>query len=507
MTDSANADDNPILNASALIDRFGGIRPMAGKLGVPVTTVQGWKKRDVIPGSRRDDILNAALRNNIDLGDFLIVLTKKQSASNAAAAPRPVPTATVGESRIPTALVGVAVILSALACGGLAAVALRKPEFATAPVTAPAQNPQEKTVVADLARTIDEIKINVEDLKKQAETMQGPVEDRIKGLEENLQTLTTQNAATGGAMGLANWLQRLTILQQSPEGQGMLSLIAKQIAGQPADDTVPFEQKIADLKSSDPAIAQAFEGVAPEDMKAAVMLMGFAQLRQSLMRDGASFDGDLALLRQALAKDDPALAESIDRLAPQAKTGVLTPAGLSREFRGLAGDLVTASLRGENVSVEEKAKARLGEVFKLDKNGQRISGTETQIAVAAAQKKLDEGDIHGATEILKTLDGDAAEKAQPFIQQAEMTLLAQQVQSGIGNNLLSLMDQRLASTGAGQPLAAGGIQSIIGQVKQMIPAQGMTGDASTGFRMYKPAPTLLPRQLNGHHDSPISGDR
>lgn len=60
----------PLINASAIIERFGGIRPMASKIDTPVTTVQGWKKRDVIPGTRRAQILSAASANNIDLSDL-----------------------------------------------------------------------------------------------------------------------------------------------------------------------------------------------------------------------------------------------------------------------------------------------------------------------------------------------------------------------------------------------------------------------------------------------------
>jgi len=63
-------DKNALNNAGEIIERFGGIRPMAAKIDAPVTTVQGWKKRDVIPGTRRDQILNAAAENNIDLSDI-----------------------------------------------------------------------------------------------------------------------------------------------------------------------------------------------------------------------------------------------------------------------------------------------------------------------------------------------------------------------------------------------------------------------------------------------------
>ncbi|WP_186457438.1 COG4223 family protein [Nitrospirillum amazonense] len=46
----------------AIVERFGGIRPMAAKLGIPVTTVQGWKKRGHIPPNRRADLEAAASR-------------------------------------------------------------------------------------------------------------------------------------------------------------------------------------------------------------------------------------------------------------------------------------------------------------------------------------------------------------------------------------------------------------------------------------------------------------
>src|SRR5919205_265987 len=53
------------LPALPVIQRFGGIRPMAQKLGVPVSTVQGWKERGAIPANRREEVLAAAARHNI----------------------------------------------------------------------------------------------------------------------------------------------------------------------------------------------------------------------------------------------------------------------------------------------------------------------------------------------------------------------------------------------------------------------------------------------------------
>jgi hypothetical protein len=61
--------------AESVIDRFGGIRPMATKLAVPVTTVQGWKKRGIIPQLRHADILAAAARENITINPVELAAT------------------------------------------------------------------------------------------------------------------------------------------------------------------------------------------------------------------------------------------------------------------------------------------------------------------------------------------------------------------------------------------------------------------------------------------------
>ncbi len=52
-----------------IVERFGGIRPMANKLDTPVTTVQGWKKRGAIPLARHADLRAAAAKFRIKLDD------------------------------------------------------------------------------------------------------------------------------------------------------------------------------------------------------------------------------------------------------------------------------------------------------------------------------------------------------------------------------------------------------------------------------------------------------
>ena len=72
----------PLYKASEIIDRFGGIRPMAALIDTPVTTVQGWKKRDVIPGTRRETILQAAQNNDVNIDDLAAISEPAPSATS-----------------------------------------------------------------------------------------------------------------------------------------------------------------------------------------------------------------------------------------------------------------------------------------------------------------------------------------------------------------------------------------------------------------------------------------
>ncbi len=64
MTDDLNG-----LPAEEVIEKFGGVRPLANRLGIAASTVQGWKERGNIPDNRIEDILMAAQEDGIVLFD------------------------------------------------------------------------------------------------------------------------------------------------------------------------------------------------------------------------------------------------------------------------------------------------------------------------------------------------------------------------------------------------------------------------------------------------------
>ncbi len=58
-----------IIGTHAIIEAFGGIRPMAQKLNIAASTIQGWKSRNNIPAARLDQIKKVAVHDNINITD------------------------------------------------------------------------------------------------------------------------------------------------------------------------------------------------------------------------------------------------------------------------------------------------------------------------------------------------------------------------------------------------------------------------------------------------------
>ncbi|CAO3449253.1 FIG006581: hypothetical protein [Azospirillum argentinense] len=91
------ADQNQLSGGPAverIIERFGGIRPMAHKLDIPVTTVQGWKKRGAIPLARHADLRASAAKHRIKLSEADLEAatpSEDRSAPDAAGSVIPLP--------------------------------------------------------------------------------------------------------------------------------------------------------------------------------------------------------------------------------------------------------------------------------------------------------------------------------------------------------------------------------------------------------------------------------
>ncbi len=505
-------DANALNDAEKIIERFGGIRPMATKMNVPVTTVQGWKKRNVIPGNRRQDVVDAARFHQVNItdllggatteatGDFTTNLSMARQEQDtrpetlkphedALAAARATEAAeeamgrsdafkpmtydvmmkeikkaqvqAVRRSVVAASAIVVLFVVGATLLVIAAKQQVEKNQARIAALESSIEQIEEApsaeassglgNTLSELRGKAEELQTTIAGLKTQAESFIGPenatLSDRLMTLEQKLQALT------GGNTDLSLVLQRIQEMQTSLQGQqqmqsavGDLQSLVSGLQGRV--DTM--DTALAEEQQSDSALGQALEGVSPQELKAAAMLIGLSQFRDSMNRSGP-FEADLALLQKMLGDKDPALNAEIGRLAPYAEKGVLSPRGLSNELKGLAGDIVVSSIKGEDVSIQDKALGRFQEVLKIQKDGQPVMGNDTQATVARAQQLLDSGDVDAAVVELQTLQGPARQTAQPLIDEAQITAMAQKVQNMLTN---TVMGQIRMPSGGGAPYTA-----------------------------------------------------
>jgi hypothetical protein len=382
-------------------------------------------------------------------------------------------------------------------------IAQLEKELAEVKTSPPVDEPQTETsfdvrslIPADIQNKMNSMSSEVQNLSSQAAALQktvtdlqsGSMPERLAKLESNVSTfLNTEQQAALSAM-----FQKVQTMGASVQGQQSMDQAMQALLGAVQSNAADPIEALQTVREVNPDVASTMEGVAPEDVQAATMLLALAQLRQSLQRDNNSFDTDLSLLKETLAKDNPELQSAIDRLAPQAKVGVLTPQGLSRELQSMTGEIVEASLQGKDVSVQDKAMARLNDFIKVEKNGVPITGNETQLTIAEAQKRLDTGDVAGAIKTLETLDGSAGAKTKPLLEQAQATLVASELQGLLGQNMVGQLQNTIRQMSAGGTVNTQGLQSIITQVQNMIPNQGLITNAAGQAQIYVP-PLQLPK--------------
>lgn len=528
--------DQPIDNAEAIIDRFGGIRPMATKMDVPVTTVQGWKKRNVIPANRRSDVVSAAARYNIDVSDLLAGSPPANGNIKFETYVQGTPTTSPRSSKewsdhedLMAAIKESqqkAVTTSVWTAASLIAITIAAGLFFLWPQAEEKIEANEQQI-AELNSDVNALGAEVKDVNMRASFLKGIVPENMEEKLDELQTqaanlqttmselseraetvtdgvigenagslsdriavLEGQFATITGAEGMSDLAGKIRGLEQSVAGQEQLKAAMGELQGivDSLDTRVSsIDQELETSQNGEGALGQTLDGVSGQDLKAAAMLIAFSQLRDSLNRQ-APFEEDLQLLRNLVGEDNPELTEALDRLSPQAEEGVLTPQGLSKEFRGLTGDIVVSSLKGEDVSVMDKVKTRLGDLFSVKKNGELVGGTRTQDIVAQAQMQLDGGDVQGAIATLNSLEGPAAEAAQPFMQDAQATVMANQVQ---------MMMQQLILTKVGGSLGAR-IQSQAAPVLESLgnAAENPAGIMEEMEHLQPSEPAVQPYDLN-----------
>jgi len=355
MSNSNDSSKKPMKNAEAIIERFGGIRPMAKKIDVAVTTIQGWKKRNTIPANRRGAIMNAAMDYNIDLSGVAdmsappVTLSADAdhtvSASSSSANKNDDSDGAKKKAPTPSAI----------------------RRSAPTPVSAPSPvAPAAKPVRADKEEVRQAAANVISDLEAQLATMEKrmmtknmifttaltllvvgagafllwPKSDnnaaQIEAMKQEMAAMEAEAQANASKGGFGNLIPQN--LKNQIEGQiNDLKSQAAQVQSQVSNVQQQVTDTMSRVEGSDPdaaaspaapmgvdallnkaraqssAIGQTFDGVPKNELKAAGMLLGFTQIRGALNRDGQPFADDLVLL-QNLVGDNPELQAQIEKL-------------------------------------------------------------------------------------------------------------------------------------------------------------------------------------------------
>ena len=469
----ANPERAAALNAAErVIEQFGGIRPMASKLEVPVTTVQGWKKRGVIPSARHADIRAAASRHGVQLDPAELAAADPGEddapvAGSALATTAPDTPAPHGADahRGRADGVGVAVIASVIAV--IAAIAA-----ATAPLWTPrlfppragsgelAQQVQavdgrvgaiEKRIPEDpsgrikaLEDAIGSVKASLEALPRDAGSA---VAERLGRLEQRVESLPSQ-ATPDPALG-----NRLAAIEKRVEeiagqaGQLQSALGETAAAAKSAQALEPTVRSLQDTVQALQGTIRDLQGAAEEtrrtlarvengqaelaadlkrarqqDLRTEASVLALSHLRMAL-QDAEPFSSELAAVR-GLSSSEPTapLAKALERVAPHAATGAPTRAQLRERFEPLAGAIVRAGRSTEDASWADETLNRISSLVTIRRAPGETEGNSVGAIVARAESRLNADDLSGAIHALGALSGKAAEIAAPWLQQARARL-------------------------------------------------------------------------------------
>ena len=525
---------NGLKNVEKIINDFGGMRPMSRKVEVAVSTIQGWKKRDHIPADRVDEILNAAKKHNVTLNgganqNAVVApsapVTKPKIQNKPVGTPsKPVTTAIKTEEKQTAPVQSSAVAPSSVKPKTQTETAHNN-AIHTADLAKIRNEAVRRSVLTTLAvigviggaawflfgNEVKEVTTFVQNQKQAEATSEGlfnqffsfehTVTDGLNSLSsritdvaasvgvernasgevilnndlsvsERLTALESRLRASGEEIDLGQLMNKFDSLNKTAQGTGNTNAALSDLKGVITilqGRMGQMDAALTEAKQENAVLAESLENVNGRDLGAAAMLLALTQFRDSMNREEPFVD-DLAILQELVGTEDPELTADINRLAPYAQNGVLTPEGLSKELRTITGEIVMAKLQGEDVSVQDKILGRLGQILSVEKDGKPLIATREQELIATAQKHLDAGDVQSAVATLNQLDGEAAKAAQPFTQKAMGTLAAQ----GTTDALMKKFMEKLQDPQGLQNM----IQGLPAQIQDMTSGTVVQDDAS-----------------------------
>ncbi len=483
-------DDAPGAEPAAhrIIAKFGGIRPMASKLDVAVSTVQGWRERASIPASRHGQIQAAAEAHQIDIDGGTLAASDhapesgpapeddsvlkdgpapedqgEAAADPQAAAPsRWIPKSggkqagpespqppmadhagNAGDHNPPNrasrggSFTGAFLIAAFLfAIGAGTAVLTREAWMPYLPATPGGDS--------DAAR-IDDLELDLAELDAEISRTQddNPALARIETLEGRLAEIAARPAGTGGTAELGearaetaklrreltSLAARLESLDRIARASGDSEQLGAALARVEARDK-NTGRDLAALRAELTALA---ESRGPSGGQAA-MTLAVLQMRDAL-RGAEPFETALNTLEslnaEAQGANGATVREALAPLRPYAAGGAPSLESLQAAFPAVARAVIAQSHGGQGEGLLANALRRLSSLVSVRPLGP-VEGDSAEAVVARAEAQAEAGDLASALRELDSLSGPAADAAAPWRQEAQARLTLQAALERLG---------------------------------------------------------------------------
>lgn len=413
-------------NAEEVIEALGGIRPSAAKLGVPVTTVQGWKTRGRIPENRHAEIERTLTELGIQISEDVLVvgsgdvsgsserpkkadetevakdsadITPKTDASDDQSDTVTVPQGTS------SALARGAIFLSVLALLAVG-VSIFRPGLLPAPQAVNLENVYRRVDKFEkrVLQKLDAYSREIADNSANREKLEQRVEDtalRIETVAENF-PITDKGANTASIAQLRENIAKiraelLAVNTQIGEASSTDTLKAAVIAELNSRFDV-VDSRIVSLESGQKGVEAKIAGAMSQGGGRAstdvALLVAMGQLEVAV-QSGLNIQNALERVRR-IASQDSKITEILNDVEVSATQGLITSDELNLEFRHLRSILAAGRPPAEGWGLADGAWAQLKAAI-----GLRRIGDESSSPITLAERALENGDLSTAIKVTK----------------------------------------------------------------------------------------------------------
>lgn len=430
--DKKAQDEATVPAAHKVIEAFGGIRPMAQKLGVAASTVQGWKERGVIPPARHERILELAKADKLNL-DAATVASSAQmpddptdDSASSKASDAKASDAKAGESKDKEAA-------AAPQAKAASAIPKSSSQAATPQAGAPARQSSDSWGVpmalgalvllvgigiAVVAREIWLPLVDENDAAASAEVE--ALQKRVASLESRPNASEQLGALSQRITAIGEKADQALSLGSGAVSESAIAALQAEIDRQLAERGESLDQIVARLDR-----VESHQVVRPVSTSDLALTLSLGSLREQIFT-GQPFAETLEAALLA-ARPRPDVEAALQPLGESADTGVLRLVRLQESFRAASRDIVAAAAgEGEENALLAGIKRRLSQVVTVRPSTENAAEGSPELAVGLAEDALAAGNLGDALDALSGLPESAAAAAEPWLTEARRRHEAEQ---------------------------------------------------------------------------------